>query len=63
MEGDKSTNNGDDYYKNVKLVGFNKTDSETMSGFKNDGFQWGSLDNLPSCTPAYHREADTVPSK
>lgn len=64
MEGDKSTNNyNDDYYKNVKLVGFVKTDSETLSGYKNDAFQWSSSDNLSSCPPVYHIENDIVPSE
>lgn len=63
MESDKSTNNyNDDYYKNVKLVGFVKTDSETLSGYKNDAFQWSSSDNL-SNSPVYHIENDIVPSK
>lgn len=65
MEGDKSTNNSkynDDYYKNVKLVGFAKTDSET-SGYKNDAFQWSSSDNLSSCPSIYHIENDIIPSK
>jgi hypothetical protein len=60
MEGDKSTDNSDDYYKNVKLVGFVKTDSETLSGYKNDGFQWSSADNLSSYPSSYHRENDII---
>lgn len=57
MEGDRSTSNSDDYYKNVKLVGFVKTDSETLSGYKNNAFQWGSSDSLSSYPPPdYHRE-------
>lgn len=63
MEGDKSTNNSDDYYKNVKLVGFVKTDSETLSGYKNNAFQWSSSDTLSSYPPTYNRENDLVPSK
>lgn len=63
MEGDKSTNYNDDYYKNVKLVGFVKTDSETLAGYKNDAFQWSSSDNLPGYSPAYHPENDIVPSE
>lgn len=58
MEGDKSTDNGDDYYKNVKLVGFVKTDSETLPGYKNDAFQWSSEDNLPSYPSSYNRVND-----
>uniref|UniRef100_A0A2S2R092 Sodium-independent sulfate anion transporter n=1 Tax=Sipha flava TaxID=143950 RepID=A0A2S2R092_9HEMI len=67
MEGDRSTSNSDDYYKNVKLVGFVKTDSETLSGYKNDAFQWGSSDSLSSYPPpVYHRENlenNIVPNK
>lgn len=72
MEGAKSTNvkstgnyNNDDYYKNVKLVGFVKTDSETLSsGYKNEAFQWSSSDNLSTsyATP-YRRENNILPSK
>lgn len=62
MEGDKSTENGDDYYKNVKLVGFVKTDSETLSGYKNDAFQWSSADNLSSYPSSYPREHDILAS-
>jgi len=60
MEGDKSTDNGDEYYKNVKLVGFVKTDSETLPGYKNDAFQWSSADNLSSYPSPYHRENDIL---
>lgn len=63
MEGDKSTINNDDYYKNVQLVGFVKTDSETQSGFKNDAFQWSSSDNVSSSPSVFNRENDIVPSK
>ncbi|VVC31758.1 Hypothetical protein CINCED_3A016532 [Cinara cedri] len=72
MESAQSTNvkstdnrNNDDYYKNVKLVGFAKTDSETLSssGYKNDGFQWNSSDNLSTNYPAaYRRENNVVPN-
>lgn len=66
MEGDKSTNYNDDYYKNVQLVGFVKTDSETLSGYKNDAFQWSSSETL-SCNSnyptVYHEENHIVPSK
>lgn len=72
MEGGKSTNekstgnyNTDGYYKNVKLVGFAKTDSEALSsGYKNDAFQWSSSDNLSTVYPtAYRTENNTVPSE
>lgn len=63
MEGDKSTDYNDDYYKNVKLVGFVKTDTETLPGYKNDGFQWSSSDDLSNFPPTYHNENNRVPSK
>lgn len=64
MEGDKSTDYNDDYFKNVKLVGFAKTDSETLPGYTNGAFQWSSSDNLPNYPSAvYRRENDTVPSE
>lgn len=63
MEGDKSTNYNDEYYKNVKLVGFVKTDCETLPGYKNDAFQWSSSDNLSNYPPVYHNENNLVPSK
>jgi len=63
MEGDKTTNYSDDYYKNVKLVGFVKTDSETLSGYKNNAFQWSSSENLSSYPSTYRSENDIVPSK
>ncbi|XP_050432630.1 sodium-independent sulfate anion transporter-like [Adelges cooleyi] len=63
MEGDKSTNYSDEFYKNVKLIGFVKTDSETIPGYKNEGFQWGSSDDLSGYPPAYTTQSDMVPKK
>lgn len=64
MEGEKSTNYSDDYYKNVKLVGFVKTDSEMQPGYKNEAFQWNSSDDLSRRYPeVYPGENDVVPSE
>ncbi|XP_050537914.1 sodium-independent sulfate anion transporter-like [Daktulosphaira vitifoliae] len=63
MEGGKSNNHNDEFYKNVKLIGFVKTDSETVPGYKNEGFQWNSSDDLSRYPPSYSSQNSFVPRK
>lgn len=63
MEGDKTTAGNrysDDYYKNVQLVGFAKTDSETSPGYTNGAFQWSSSDNLSGYPSDCRGQNDTA---